>query len=65
MIKIPFTSEMTKIALKYLEGLERCFGAAFKIKIEENSSFKENNHFFMAICMLEITFIVTDLPYHH
>ena len=56
---------MTKIALKYLEGLERCFGAAFKIKIEENSSFKENNHFFMAICMLEIIFIVKDLPYRH
>ena len=32
MIKIPFTSEMTKITLKYLEGYERCFFAAFKIK---------------------------------
>ena len=68
---------MTKIALKYLEGLERCFCATFKIKkkkkknldlkdkIEKNSPFKENSHFFMAICMLEITFIVMDLPYHH
>ena len=51
--KYLFTSVMTKIAIKYLEGLERRFCALFKIKkkfwsfktIEENSSFKENNHF--------------------
>ena len=51
--KYLFTSVMTKIAFKYLEGLKRCFYAIFKIKkqlwsfktIEENSSFKENNHF--------------------
>ena len=67
MNKIPFTSKMTKIAIKYLKDLERCFCAVLKLR--KFFSFKTKLgkiHNSKKIAMSGAnTFIVTHLPSRH